>query len=130
MINKEIEKTKAIKVKAFYEADVQALAQVYDEQAEILVDSGQTVKGIQEISAQTQQFMDLIGAMAVELKTIDIWPRQDVIYEKGVFTYHYRKDGRVFNRGYYLYIWKIQEDQSVKVYREIEMDEVKWDDEI
>ncbi len=118
----KISRAKEYFVKAVATGEVSYLSEVYDNNAEIFLEGGVIIRGIEEISNKIKNFLDLIGPSDIDLQTVDFWEHGDVMYENGIFYLKKSENEKLYSKGCYVLIWKVQRDGTYKIYREIKMD--------
>ncbi len=122
MYVEKISRARECFAKAFATGDVSYLDEVYDSNAEIFLEGGIILRGIEDISLKIKKFLDLIGPSNIDLSTVDFWEHGDVLYENGQYYLKKSENEKLYSHGCYVLIWKIQRDGTYKIYREIKMD--------
>jgi uncharacterized protein (TIGR02246 family) len=107
--------------RAFHEGDADAIAQMYTEDAELLVPEAPVFTGRLAI-AQVWQAIVGSGGNTVHVNIREVQDIGDCAYDIGTFTVT-APDGHVLNAGKYVVIWNRRSSVEWKIHRDI----FNWD---
>jgi ketosteroid isomerase-like protein len=101
---------------AFAKGDIQAVSDLYSEDAAILPPKGARIEGRADIKNFWQGAWDA-GVKKVETKTAEVGGAGDAVYEVGGYTL-YGGAGVVLDEGKYVVVWK-KEGKNWRMFRDI-----------
>lgn len=123
-MNELLVQAKQTMAEAMRTSDSHLYATVYGENGQILMEGGLLIQGREEIEKQIASFMGLLGPMETSYLTKDIWHQDELIYESGHFSYAYAQSTeKPFYTGTYVFIWKLDDQGSPYIYRNISIDD-------
>jgi uncharacterized protein (TIGR02246 family) len=104
-------------IAAFRQAQPALLAELFDEQGVMLAANGDVTRGRAAIRERMTKSMQRLGRIDFTIKTLQVWLANDVAYETGSYTSHFRlpEQGEVSDAGRYMVIWKPQADGTYRI---------------
>lgn len=109
-------------IKAFRQGDPDQAAALFDKDGALLGEGGEITYGRDEIRRAMRRWMKQLGHAVVTLDTRDLWRIGGFVYETGHYEYTWYPSGAdssSTSSGTYLAIWKLQVDESWKIYRSL-----------
>lgn len=102
---------------AFSRGDAAGIAALYTESGQFMPPHSDIVTGKEAIQAVVEHFMNVMGAKAINLNTVETEGHGDIAFEVGRYTLE-GDGGQVLDQGKYMVIWK-QEAGQWKLHRDM-----------
>ncbi len=107
-------------VRAYATADSRALAAVYDLHGARLSTNGRVAQGRAAIRQSVGRFLEAVGSVDVVIEIVDFWVVDDFVYETGLWSYSYVREGdEITSGGRYVTAWRKQSDGGWKIWADL-----------